>query len=414
MNGLQITYLVILGTCILASGFFSGSETALIGIGRERVHRLAARDKRGGYVEQLVADTDRLLSTLLVANNVVNILGASVATALFIDLLGEDWGPWAATVVVTTAILVIGEITPKTLATRYPEGFSLAVGPTIWRLSRVLAPVGNFFTSITRTVLRLVGATKPEDSGVTEDDIRAMVEMGAAGGEIEAVEHEIIDALFGLADRPVREVMTPRVDIHPLARPVTMAAVRSAVSATGHSRFPVTDGDLDHLLGILYVKDLLRSGTDPSSDDIARMVRAPYYVPESAAILTVLQELRRRRIAFGVVLDEHGGVEGVVTIKDLVSELVGELHDEYDPGAPAAVRIGPRQWLADGRLPVEDLAAALGLELPTGPYSTVAGLFMTLAGKIPAEGDGVADNGMELTVLRMERNHIDRLRVDMP
>ncbi|MBT8208715.1 MAG: HlyC/CorC family transporter [Acidimicrobiia bacterium] len=413
MTALQITYLVILGVCILASGFFSGSETALIGIGRERVRQLAEKDPRGVHVEQLFVDQDVLLSTLLVANNVVNILAASVATVLFIDLLGEQWGPWAATGAVTAVILVVGELTPKTLASRFPERFSLIVAPTIWRLSKVLAPVAGVFSAITRVLLRILGLHDGGDDGaVTEADILTLAQLSEEGGEIEAAEREILHALFGLADHTVRDVMTPRVDIHTLAQPVSVEDVRAAVNATGHSRFPVIADDLDQLVGVLYVKDLFRASTDA---DITSMTRTPFFFPETTTVLAAMNELRRRRLGFGFVLDEHGGVEGIVTMKDLMSELVGELQDEYDPTAPTVVRIGRLQWLADGRLPVEELSQHTGITLPTGPYSTVGGLYLALAGAIPEEGDQVTvDGGARLVVLRMDRNRIDRVRVETP
>ncbi|MBT8213491.1 MAG: hemolysin family protein, partial [Acidimicrobiia bacterium] len=410
---LQITYLVVLSLCILSSGFFSGSETALIGIGRERVHRLGAEEgRRGARVAQLVREPDRLLSTLLVANNLVNILGASIATVLFVDLVGEDWGPWVATGVVTAVILVVGEITPKTLATRYPERFSLVVAPTIYRLSGVLGPIARFFSAITNRLLRLFGMRETSPTEVTDADIKALAMLGEEAGGIEAIEREIIDALFSLADRPVRDIMTPRVDIASLTLPISMDDVRYAVATTGHSRYLVSRGALDELVGVLYVKDLLRSTPEPGATDIERIVRVPYYVPESASVLGVLQDFRVRKRAFGVVLDEHGGVEGLVTMKDLVSELVGELQDEYDPGAPSIVQVGPAQWLADGRLPLEDLVQATGRELETGPFSTAAGFFLAAAGHIPAEGDSLEMEDMRFTVLQMDRYRIDRLRIE--
>ncbi len=410
---LRIFYIVLLGVSALASGFFSGSETALIAIRRERVHQLARSSKRGRRVEQLVSDPDRLLSTLLVANNLVNILGAALATTLFIELVGETWGPWVSTLVVTAVILVVGEITPKSLAARHPEEFSLAVAPTIWRLSGVLGPVGRFFIAITRGLFRLFGVAPVSPTGdVTEEDIRALSELGLAAGGIESAEHEILDALFTLADRPVREVMTPRVDMTTLQEPLQLAAVRAAVAATGHSRYPVSAGDLDDLRGVLYVKDLLQLPEDPTPERIESLLRTPMFVPESAPILRVLQDMRDRRSAFAVVLDEHGGVEGIVTIKDLVAELVGELQDEYDPSAPDIMPIGPRQWLADGRVPIENLAAMVGAVMPEGPYTTVGGMIMAVAGRIPHEGEEIRLDDLKFTVLQMDRNRIDRIQIE--
>ena len=413
MNTTNIAYVAILTVCAIGSGFFSGSETALIGIGRERVHQVSELGRRGKRVAQLVADPERLLSTLLVANNLVNILGAAVATTLFISLIGEKWGPWVSTLVVTIVVLIIGEITPKTLAARYPERFSLAVAPTIWRLSLVLGPVARVFSAVTRGLLRLLHIGADDGArGVTEADIKALAELSAAGGEIEAAEREIIDSLFTLADRPVRDIMTPRVDIVTLGNPMTIADVRDSVTNSAHSRFPVTGGSLDDLVGILYVKDVLRLPGDPAPAEIAALVRKPVFVPESTPVLQVLQDMQARRFTFALILDEHGGIEGIVTIKDLVSELVGELQDEYDPGLPSIVKIGPGRWMADGRISIDDLEDALNHNFPEGPYSTLGGLFLTVAGHIPADGHQLTIDRYRFVVMRMDRNRIDRVRIE--
>lgn len=408
-----IIYLAILGVCTAASGFFSGSETALIGISRERVHILAEESDSGKKLERLIGEPERMLSTLLVANNAVNVLSASVATILFISLAGEAWGPWIATVVMTAVLLVFGEITPKTIAARHPEKFSLRVAPLIWSLSKVLAPIASFFSAITRGLLRLLRISgEGEGDPVTDDDIRALARLGERGGHIEEAEREIIDALFHLDDRSVREVMTPRLDIVTLTVPLTSDAVRQAVSDTGHSRFPVTDGDLDDLIGIIHVKDLLQNPDSELSEDLDALIRTPNYVPETMSILDTLGEMRGNRYGMGVVVDEHGGVEGIVTIKDLVSELVGELQDEHDPGVPTLKKVGSALWIADGKLDITDLDEVLHIEVSDGPYSTVGGYIMAKFGRIPIEGDSLTDEGVRYTVLSMDRQRVDRIRVE--
>jgi putative hemolysin len=353
-----------------------------------------------------------MLSTLLVGNNLVNILGASVATVLFVDLLGEDWGPWVATAAVTSVVLLVGEITPKNLATRFPDRFSLIVAPAIWNLSRVLQPVTRFFLALSRGLFRMIGIDPSAGpTPITEDDIRAMAALGERDGDIEAAERDIIHSVFMLADRQVREVMTPRSDILGLEVPVTIRDVRSAVAASGHSRFPVIEHDLDEVVGILHVKDLLRMPEEATEEDIRRVLREPSYVPETKPLLELLQEMRTRRRAFALVLDEHGGIEGLITIKDIVSELVGELQDEFDPSVPTLVALDTGVWLADGRIPVEDLEAAVGTHLRDGPYSTVAGLILDIAGCIPNEGDAVETDGIRLVVTRMDRNRVDRVQI---
>lgn len=415
MTTLQLILLLVLALCILSSGFLSGSETAMVAVPRERAHQLANYGKRGERLEELLADLEDTIGTLLLANNFVNILGASVATTLAIDLVGESWGPWLATVAVTTIILIVGEITPKTLAARRPEQYALTVAGALWRMSRVLRPVARLFVAGSRGILRLLGVHATRESTlVTEEDIRSMAVLGQEAGEIEEAEREIIDSLFSLADRPVRDVMTPRVDVVGLEHPVTPEQVRLAVAATGHSRYPViaADGDLDQMLGVLYFKDLYRVDDVDGADQIRRLLREPLYVPESTPVLTALQQMRRRRAGFAAILDEHGGVEGILTIKDLVSELVGVLQDEYDPGIPVTVPIDGDVWMADGRVPVEELAETLGTELPAGPFATAGGLFLSIAGDIPAEGDRVEVAGYRMTVMKMDRQRIDRLRIE--
>lgn len=420
MTGLQVALTVILVVCIALSGFFSGSETAIVALPRERSQQIADRGTRGRRLADLIEDLEATLGTLLVANNFVNILGASVAATLSIDVLrllvdaqrAETLGPWVSTVVVTAVVLVAGEITPKTLAARRPEQFGLFVAPAIWWLGRTIAPISRFFVAISRWILRLFGVHTGNDSAVTEADIRAMAIMSEEAGHIEPEERAILESLFGLADRPVREVMTPRLEVVALTVGATRADARRAINESAHSRFPVvsTSGTLDDIVGILYAKDLFRVGEADGSID--RYLRDPVYIPESTPILTALQRLRRQRISFGVVLDEHGGVDGIVTVKDLIAELVGDIQDEYDPREPSLYRLGESMWMVEGRVPVEELAERIGHELPDGPFSTVGGLYMWASGRIPDVGDTVEVETMRITVLRMDRKRIDRVRVE--
>jgi len=413
MTPVQAILLVVFGLCILSSGFLSGSETAIVAVPRERAHQLAEQGRKGERLEALLADLEGTIGTLLLANNFVNILGASVATALAIALVGQTWGPWLATVVVTAVILVVGEITPKTLATRRPDQYALAVAPVLFRLVRILDPLTAVFVAISRTILKLLRVPRQDQASlITEEDIRALAVLGERSGEIESVEREIIDSVFDLADQPVRDVMTPRVELVTMDPSLTADEIRNAVNTWGHSRYPVVDGDLDHIIGILYVKDLLRTPEDPSPGEITDLLREPLYVPESASVLEALHLLRLHRAGFAAVLDEHGGVEGIVTIKDLIAELVGEIQDEFDPGVPVTVPLGPGTWITDGRVTVEDLSEDLGIELPDGPYGSVAGLYLSESGDIPREGDFVDVEGLRFTGLHMEGRRIDRLRVE--
>ncbi|MDE0377488.1 MAG: hemolysin family protein [bacterium] len=414
MDTYHLTLWVIFSVCLLASGFLSGSETALTAVARERVQQLAATGRRGRRLEGLVDDLEGSIGTILVANNFVNILATSVATALAFQLVGETWGTILSTVVVTILVLVIGEVTPKTLAARYPERYGMTVAVAVWALAVAIRPIAGVFIGLGQGILRLLRLPARNDTGVTPADVRALAVLGERGGEIEPGEREIIERLFQKADQPVRDVMTPRVDIVALALPVTSSDVRVEVARTAHSRFPVVgeEGNPDSILGILYAKDVLSHTEELDSQRISGLLRTPYYAPESASVMRVLEDLRVRRIGFAIVTDEHGGVDGLVTIKDLVGELVGELQDEYDPRVPTILPIGRQVWLADGRTPIDELEEATGAEVEDGPYSTVAGLFLSLSGNIPAEGDHVSYEGLRLTVLTMDRRRVSRIRVD--
>ena len=423
MTSFQTTAVVGICLCIVASGFFSGSETALLALPRERGPQLAREGRRGEKFVLLVQSLERTLAMLLVANNFVNILAASLATILAVDVItalgdagtGERWGPWLATGVLTAVILVVGEITPKTIAARHPEKYAWRVAPILWVISRGLDPIARVFSAVSRVLLWLVGVRSEQLSPATEEDIMALAELSVEAGEIDVAEQEIIERLFELADRPVRELMTPRLEVVSLEAPVDFEQVRRAVAQTSHSRYPVVEsgGDLDDLVGVLYVKDWLRSEDPAASENGApgKLIRDPLVVPESYPILSTLMVMRRNRISLAVVIDEHGGVEGVVTAKDLVSELVGGIQDEHDPAEPLAFPTGPGRWVVEGRLPMEELAELVPCTLPAGPYDTVAGLYLYLAGKIPRPDETTSISGLRLRVVAMDRLRISRLAV---
>lgn len=237
-------------------------------------------------------------------------------------------------------------------------------------------------------------------------------------------EQQILTALASLGDMTAREVMTPRVDVVALSVPVTLDDVARAVRESGHSRFPVYEDDLDHLVGVLFVKDLLRSGwlTQEAQAgqrdtrlDMARRVREPFLVPESRHVLELLSEMRQRRKAFAVVVDEYGGVEGVLTVKDLVSEVVGDLLDEFDrPADEAITRVDRRRWLVDGSCPVDEVGTSLGLHLPPGEYVTLGGFLFDGFGHIPTEGEHLMVDGWELRVTEMDRRRVAKVVIRAP
>jgi putative hemolysin len=412
MTTVQTVLTSILTVCIGLSGLFSGSETAIVALPRERLPQLESRGTRGRRVADLVGDTERTLGTLLLANNFVTILAIDLVSVLVDPATGAALGPWLATVVLTAVVLIVGEITPKTLAARRPEQFALFVGPTIWWASKILYPIARIFVGAARLLLRVFGVKGRMTSTATEEDIMALAMLSEAGGGIDKEERQILESLFELADRPLRDVMTPRVNVVALEAGSTDEEARRAVALHGHSCFPVvtSGGTLDDMVGVLFVKDLLRRH---SPGPIDALVRQPVYVPESTSVLSGLQQLRTQRVAFAVVMDEHGGVEGIVTVKDLMAELVGEIQDEYDPREPTMYQLGDHMWVVEGRVPVEDVSEEIGTDLPDGPYTSVGGLFLWACGRIPEAGDQTEVDGVRMTVLQMDKRRIHRLRIEM-
>ena len=233
--------------------------------------------------------------------------------------------------------------------------------------------------------------------------------------DTDGIEHEIVEALTRLRTTAVREVMTPRVDVVSLEMPVSAESVAQAVKESGHSRFPVYEENLDHLAGVLFVKDLFRMGETATPDAIQKRLRKPFLVPESRRVLELLQEMRQRRIAFAVVVDEYGGVEGVLTVKDLVSELVGDLRDEFDrEGEAEVIRIDAERWLLDAQLGIDDARDELGIELPDGDYVTLGGFLYAGFGRIPDEGDALSHDGWEFRVQEMDRRRIAKVIARAP
>lgn len=413
MVGQQVVLVAILSVCLVLSGFLSGSETAVVAIPRERLDQLAALGPNGRRLSLLVAEREATIGAILLANNFVNILAAAVATLLATSLWGETRGTVLATIGMTVLVLIFGEITPKMLAARFPEQYGLTVASPLWTMKLVLSPISESFVWIGRLILKVVGVRRDSSASVTEEDVLALAALGVAEGGIDEDRSEIIESLFETADRPIREVMTPRVDVVYLTAPLHEVAIRKAVAESGYSRFPVVDesGGLDDLLGVLYVKDMIRRPGSLSEEELRSLVREPHFVPESAQLLDVLRDFKSRRIGYAAVVDEHGGFEGLISAKDLVGEVMGDMSEHDDPNVPRVRKVYDNLWRADGRTPVEDIEDALGVDLPEGPYATLAGFLLAERGDMLEEGDKVGWEGIEFIVTEKDRNRIAQVRL---
>ena len=401
----------LIAICLFFSALLSGSETAITLVPREKVHQLDDT-KRNNKIRKAKDDLELTIGGILVANNFVNILMASLATVLFVRITNEEnLGSALATVFITILVLVFGEITPKTLASRNPIGFLNRTAFLIDLLARVFAPFTNLITNSIDKGTRTNG-DMDGDNEITEADIQALTALGEMEGQILPAEREIIDSLLDFSDRPIKEIMTPRVDVLFLSLPVDISGVRHIVNEKRISRMPVSKSEsLDDTFGVIYVKDLFNLKPDASTLEIENLVKDVIYLPEYTTVLSALNILRENKASFACVIDENGGIEGVITIKDVLSEFVGDLPDEHDQRFMGIKRLGPGQWRVEGKTDIDDFEEFFGLDPTDKDIATVGGLFLSHSEQLPNEGEKIIIEGLEVTVSELDNRRIESIIV---
>jgi len=386
----------------------SGSETAITSIPIQKIHQLD-ENKKNRRIKRAKENIEKTIGGILVGNNFVNILMASVATLIFVRRFGESAGSAIATVFTTIIVLIFGDITPKTLATKLPISFLSRTTFLVEILSKIFAP---FTEGITNLIMKFAKTPDEDDAEVTEADIQALTALGEIEGQILPAEREIIDSLLDFSDRPIKEIMTPRVDVLFLSIPVDMKDVKKIVDEKRISRMPISRTEsLDDTFGIVYVKDLFNLNSKATSVEVENLVKDAIYLPEYTTVLSALNILRENQASFACVIDENGGIEGVITIKDVLSEFVGDLPDEHDERFKGIKRLGPGQWVVEGRTDIDDFEEFFGLESQESDVATVGGLYLSYSEKLPAVNEKITVHGLELTVSSVDNRRIDSLIV---
>ena len=399
---------VVFFICLILSGMLSGSETAITSIPKQKVHQLDDT-KKNNRIKKAKENLEKTIGGILVGNNFVNILMASVATLIFVRRFGESAGSAIATIFTTIIVLIFGDITPKTLATKLPIAFLSRTTFLVEILSKIFAP---FTEGITKLIMRFAKTSEEDDAEVTEADIQALTALGEIEGQILPAEREIINALLDFSDRPIKEIMTPRVDVLFLSLPINIADVKSLVEDKRISRMPVSKSEsLDDTFGIVYVKDLFNMRANSDSVEIENLVKDVIYLPEYTTVLSALNILRENKSSFACVIDENGGIEGVITIKDVLSEFVGELPDEHDQRFLGIRRLGPGQWTIEGKTDIDDFEEFFGLEPYDKDIATVGGLFLSHSEQLPSIGEKITLDGLEITVMEIDNRRIDTVVV---
>ena len=408
----EVVALVVL---VGVAAFFAASEAAIVATNRIRARALLEKKIRGAErLVRLVEDRNRTLTTVLIASTFVLLAGDSLATYLFLQ-----WGvPHAAiwsTVVMTVAILMFGEILPKTIAVSSGDRTALRIAPLLAAVKRVLAPLTAAFLWVTDGMVRVLGGHPHGGPYVTEDDIKTLVNVGVEQKVLEEEERELIHSIIEFGDTIVREVMTPRTDMVTVAVTSSPRRALDLVIAEGYSKLPVYDETIDNVIGVVHDRELLialANGTIATTS-LRTLMRPVTLVPENKRISELLREMQRGKYTLAIVLDEYGGTAGVVTMEDLLEEIVGEIRDEHDEGEEEAIRrITDDEWVVEAGTNIEDVNTALGISLPHEEFETIGGHVVGLFGRLPREGEEIdAGNGIRLRVERTRGRRILAVRV---
>lgn len=405
------TLVILLGM----SAFFSASEIGLLSAGKYRLRQLAEEGSWSGrVVVSLLQRPTVMLTAVLITITSLNYVAEALATSrLVAGPLGPHWGPVVAIAGLTVIVLIFAEVTPIAYAAANPTRVARVAAGPVWLLTRALwAPV-KVITAVASGLVRLAGGvTQREAEVVTEEELRTIVDMEAERGGIEPEEKEMIHSIFEFGDKVAREIMVPRPDMVLVERTATVQEAAQIAMRHRLSRLPVYDGDPDHIVGVVHAKSLLPYLHDQQLDlPVERAMRPPAFIPETKAVSELLQEFRRQQQTLAIVVDEYGGTAGLLTIEDLLEEIVGEIYDEYDVARAVAQRVDERTWTVDGKLSIDDANQLQGVKLPVGDYDTVAGLIYDRLGAIPQPGTRIETDAMILVVDQLEGRRVTKVRM---
>jgi Mg2+/Co2+ transporter CorB len=417
MTGTDWLSLIIVLVCLLLSAFFAGSETALTASSRASMMRLEKHgNRRAGLVNRLLAQRERLLGALLFGNNAVNIAASALATDVLLTWFGHA-GVIYATAVMTIIVVVFAEILPKTAAFNAPDRIALLVARPMNVIVKVLGPVLMAIEALVRWLLKHIGMTVGEDQQVlsAREELRGAVDLLHDEGDVETLDRDMFGGVLDLRELAVSDVMIHRTNMITLNADDPAEDVVNAVIASPVTRLPLWRGNPENIVGVLHVKDLLRAlhavDGDASKVDIAGLLTPPWFVPEQRPVSEQLKAFRRLKTQLALVVDEYGEVEGLVTLEDILEEIVGDITDEHDVAIPGVRRQPDGSVNADGAVPIRDLNRVMGWNLPDQEATTVAGLVIHEARSIPEVGQSFTFHGFRFRVLRRERNRITALRI---
>ncbi len=381
-------YVVAFLLSLALSGFFAGSETALVALGRIDLQRMREKgDRRGAVIRGLKAHTPRLLAVILIGQNLFFSAASATATTLASGWLAPPYGIFISILFSTVTLFVFAEMTPKAIGAASPVAVSRAVAIPLSWMMKVLSPVAEVCVRLTTRLLRTFGVPDVRP-GLTEEELKSVFNLGADEGVIHREEKRLLHKVIEFGDKTVRDIMVPRTKIVALPETASFTDVRMLLRDQKLSRLPVYRGSLDNVVGILHAKDLFDlTDAEEQAFELGRFLDPPFLVPEFKRAEDLFREMRRRRTHMAIVVDEHGGTAGLVTIEDAIEELLGQIQDEYDEEPPGFVPAGERTYLLEGSLRLDDLEEQFGIALPRDEAETIAGHLMLRFGRIPRKGE---------------------------
>ena len=407
---MEIAIILVL-VCLLLSAYFSATETAFSTFNRIRLKTNAEKgDKKAALVLELADDYDRLISAILVGNNIVNILAASMATLLFQQWIqNQELAAAVSTAVLTVLVLIFGEVSPKTIAKNSPDKFAMFSAPIIKVIKMILSPF-TFLFQKWQTLLTKV--FKPEeDAGITEEELISIIEEAEEEGDIDEEEGSLIKSAIEFGDLEVGDILTPRIDITALPISASKEAVEKTFTESGYSRIPIYEGDLDNVVGILYYKDFYSLVKDKNVT-IEEIIKPVIYVAKTQNVNDLMKELQEKQLHMAIVTDEYGSTAGIVTLEDILEEIVGDIWDEHDEIIEEIKEIAEGEYEVSGMTNIEKLFDELDV-----PYddeldaSTANGWAMAVLEKIPEEGDSFEHSGLKVDVIKMDGRRIETLHI---
>lgn len=432
-----ILKIIVLFLLIMVNAFFAMSEIAIISLNDNKIEKMAEEgDKKAKQILKLTKDSSGFLSTIQIGVTLAGFLTSATASQSFAVMLTEKIGqtgvvnyiPLGVISVVSTVLitiimsyfsLVLGELAPKKIAMHSPEKVSFTVVPVLMFVNKVTMPFVKFLSASTNGIIRLFGIDPNEDEEVvTEEEIRMMVDVGQEKGVIEDVQKEMINNIFEFDDMDVADIMTHRTDMDCVDVEEQLSEIAKISIECGHSRIPVFEEDQDNIVGIIYVKDLLKYiGTNlPKTKTIKDFMREAYYIPETKQCSELLTELLEKHIQMAVVVDEYGGTAGIVTLEDVIEAIVGNIQDEYDNEDEEISQINETTFTIDGITDIEEVEDQLGIKIPDGDYDTLGGFVISLLGYLPTEDDeeDIAEyENIKFTVLNVEERRIGKVKVEI-